>query len=97
MTEIPDDPYMAFAVLVSRCGNGLMKELMETGKTETQARNAVIHCFLDFASGESCRVARREGREPDRDKWRAACEQLVQDGAETIDVGAGVGVASPGR
>lgn len=70
--ELPDDPFMAFATLVSKCCNGLMRELVADGKTETQARNAVIRTFLDFAAGEGCRVARREGREPDANKWAAA-------------------------
>ncbi len=76
--EVPDDPYLAFATLVSGCGNGLMKELILSGRTETQARNAVIHCFLAFASGEACRVARREGREPDKEKWTAATDKAFE-------------------
>jgi len=76
--DIPDDPYLAFATLVSRCGNGLMRELIDSGKTETQARNSVIHCFLAFASGEACRVARREGREPDKEKWTKATDSAFE-------------------
>lgn len=72
MPDLPDDPVMVFAVLVSKCANGLCRELMDAGKTETQARNAVVHYFLDFASGEACRIARQEGRDPDRNKWLAA-------------------------
>jgi hypothetical protein len=75
MIDVPDDPYLAFAVLVGGCATGLMKELVSSGKTETQARNAVIHCFLDFASGEACRVARREGREPSKEKWTGATDR----------------------
>ena len=78
MIEVPDDPYLAFARLVSACGNGLMKELVAGGKTETQARNAVIHCFLAFASGEACRVARREGREPDKERWTKATDTAFE-------------------
>lgn len=74
LSKVPDDPYGAFAFFVSHCASGLYKELLEKGKTDTDARNAVIHCFLDFASGEACRVARSEGREPDHDKWRKATD-----------------------
>lgn len=70
--DIPDEPYKAFAVLVGRCADGLIRELINEGKTEIKARNSVIHCFLDFASGEACRIARREGREPDKEKWTKA-------------------------
>jgi hypothetical protein len=72
MAGLPNDPVMAFAVLVSKCANGLLGELVESGKTETQARNAIVYYFLDFASGEACRIARSEGRTPDRDKWLKA-------------------------
>jgi hypothetical protein len=68
----PADPIGAFAWFVSRCAEGLGKELLESGRTETQSRNTVIHLLLDFAAGEACRVARREGRVPDPAKWNAA-------------------------
>lgn len=74
LDKVPDDPYGAFAFFVSRCASGLYQELLEKGKTDTDARNAVIHCFLDFAAGEACRVARSESREPDWDKWRKATD-----------------------
>jgi hypothetical protein len=78
LSEVPDDPYGAFAWFVSQCASGLYKELLEKGRTDTEARNAVIHCFLDFASGEACRIARREGREPDHDKWRKAADDAFE-------------------
>jgi hypothetical protein len=74
-SKVPEDSYGAFAYFVSRCASGLYKELLEKGKTDVEARNAVIHCFLDFASGEACRVARGEGRDPDQDKWRQAADK----------------------
>ena len=75
---VPDDPWMAFAYLVGRCAEGLAKELLERGRSETQARNAVIRCFLDMAAGEACRQARREGREPDPSKWRKATDDSFE-------------------
>lgn len=69
---VPTDPVMAFAYFVGKCAEGCGKELMASGKTETEARNAIIHYFLDFAAGEACRIARREGREPNRAKWSKA-------------------------
>lgn len=66
------DSVKIFAFLVSKCASGLLLELRDEGKTETQARNAIIHYFLDFAAGEACRVARGEGREPNREKWAEA-------------------------
>jgi len=74
LTEAPPDSYKAFALFVSKCASGLYTELVEQGKTDVQARNAVIHSFLDMASGEACRVARNEGREPDPEKWRKATD-----------------------
>lgn len=73
--RVPDDPYGAFGWFISRCSSGLYSELVEQGKTDAEARNAVIHCFLDMAAGEACRVARREEREPDPAKWRAATDK----------------------
>lgn len=70
--ELPDDPVNAFAYLVSKCASGLLQELVAAGKTDKQARLAIIHYFLAFASGEACRIARSEGRDPDRDKWLKA-------------------------
>lgn len=78
LNEVPSDPYGAFAWMVSQCASGLYKELLEQGRTDTEARNSVIHCFLDFASGEACRIARREGREPDQDKWREATDRAFE-------------------
>lgn len=77
-SDVPEDAYGAFAFLVSRCASGLYSELLEQGKTDVQARNAAIHCFLDFASGEACRIARREGREPDINKWRKAVDAAFE-------------------
>lgn len=74
LAAVPEDPYGAFAWMVSKCASGLYGELLQKGKTDTEARNAVIHCFLDFASGEACRVADREGRKPDQEKWRKATD-----------------------
>lgn len=70
--NMPEDAVQAFAYLVSRCASGLYQELIDGGKTDTQARNLVIGCFLDFAAGEACRIARRENREPDPKKWGKA-------------------------
>lgn len=75
MTEAPPDSYKAFAYFVRKCAIGLYTELVEQGKTDAQARNAVIHSFLDMASGEACRVARGEGREPDPEKWRKSTDE----------------------
>lgn len=72
MTDAPSDPWQAFAFFVARSGEGFCRELIEKGKTATQARNSMIGCFLDFAAGEACRIARREGREPNPDKWNKA-------------------------
>jgi hypothetical protein len=69
---LPDDPWAVFAFLVAKCGEGFGRELMKAGRTETQAKNAVIGCLLDFAAGEACRLARSECREPDPEKWRKA-------------------------
>ena len=70
--KIPTDPVKAFAYLVSKCASGLYLELVDAGRTDTNARSQIIFMFLDFAAGETCRVARREGREPRFDKWTAA-------------------------
>ena len=93
LNEVPSDPYGAFAWFVSQCASGLYRELLEKGKTDTEARNAVIHCFLDFAAGEACRIARREAREPDPDKWRAAVDGAF---ARAIKRSAEIPEASPG-
>ena len=69
---LPDDPWAVFAFLAAKCGEGFGRELMKAGRTETQAKNAVIGCLLDFAAGEACRLARSECREPDPEKWRKA-------------------------
>ena len=75
LPEIPHDPAKAFAYLVSRCANGLLAELVhQEGKTEDQAKNILIHYFLDFAAGEACRMARRLGRDPDHKKWSKAVD-----------------------
>lgn len=71
-SEVPEDTWGAFGYLVSRCAIGAYNELIEKGRTDAQARNAVIHAFLDMAAGEACRIARREGREPDPSKWHKA-------------------------
>lgn len=70
--KAPADPWNAFAYFVGKCASGFGGELIAQGKTATEARNAVIGCFLDFAAGEACRIAREEGREPDPSKWRKA-------------------------
>jgi hypothetical protein len=85
LDKVPDDPYGAFAFFVSHCASGLHKELLEKGKTDTDARNAVVHCFLDFAAGEACRIARREGREPDGDKWRKATDDAFEKAVKRTD------------
>ena len=76
--EIPDDPWGAFGYLVSRCASGILAELVDKGRSETETRNAIIHSFLDMAAGEACRVARREGREPDPNKWRKAVDRAFE-------------------
>lgn len=85
LSEVPEDPFGAFAWFVSHCASGLYRELVEKGRTDTQARNQVIGCFLDFASGEACRIARREGREPDHDKWRVATDEAFERAVKRSD------------
>jgi hypothetical protein len=80
--KVPTDPRLAFAYFVSRCGEGYGKELMLAGKTQTQARNCIIHDLLNFAAGEACRVARSEGREPDREKWLKAVTDAFERAVE---------------
>jgi hypothetical protein len=72
MPKVPDDPWGAFAFFMNSCATGFARELVAAGKSETEARNSVIGCFLQMAAGEACRIARREGREPDVKKWRKA-------------------------
>jgi hypothetical protein len=76
--EVPDDAWKAFAFFVGKCAEGFGKELLEQGKTDTQARNAVIGCLLDFAAGEACRITRREGRDPDPAKWLKATQDAFE-------------------
>ena len=71
-SNVPADPWEAFAYFVSRCAEGFGRELIEAGRTPTQARNAVVGCFLHMAAGEACRIAHDEGRKPDPKKWRKA-------------------------
>jgi hypothetical protein len=87
LSKVPQDSYGAFAYFVSHCASGLLKELVENGNTDTQARNYVIHCFLDIASGEACRMARREGRDPDREKWRKATEDAFVRAVKRTAIG----------
>ncbi len=68
----------AFAFIVSKSASGLLLDLVEAGKSETQARTSIIHYLLDFASGEACRIARREGRKPDQKKWRKATDDAFK-------------------
>jgi hypothetical protein len=75
---IPKDPWKAFAYLVGKCASGFGRELMEGGKTEKAARNAIIGCFLAMAAGEACRIARGEGREPNHCKWRKATDDAFR-------------------
>jgi hypothetical protein len=77
-SSVPKDSWQAFAYFVGKCATGFGRELMEQGKTEKAARNAVIGCFLAMAAGEACRIARGEGREPDRRKWRKATNDAFQ-------------------
>lgn len=89
--DVPDDPYKAFAWMVSSCASGLCAELIEDGKTETQARNAVVNLLLHFAAIEACRIARGDGREPDPQRWREATGDHFQralgvDRAEWVEV-----------
>jgi len=78
VTEPPIDPWKAFPYFVGKCAEGFARELVEQGKTVTQARNAVIGCFLDMAAGEACRIARGEGREPDPSKWSKAVNDAFE-------------------
>lgn len=65
----PSDSWKAFAYFVGKCCDGFGRELLQSGMTDTQARNTIIGLLIDFAAGEACRVARGEGREPDPSKW----------------------------
>jgi len=77
-SDVPADPWKAFAWFINKCASGFGTELMRDGKTATEARNAVIGCFLQMAAGEACRVARSEEREPDPAKWRAATDDAFE-------------------
>lgn len=55
--------------LFNRFANAL---IAGAGYNETQARNQTINLLLQMAAGEACRVARKEGREPDPNLWAAA-------------------------
>lgn len=80
------DTYSTFAYLVSKCASGAYFELIESGKSDVQARNTIIHMFLDFAAGEACRVARRESREPNFSKWKSATKDAFDRAVKrTID------------
>ena len=72
--KAPIDPWKEFTFFIGKCAEGFGRELLKQGKTDAQARNVIIQCFLDFAAGEACRVARREGREPSPEKWRKAVD-----------------------
>lgn len=85
LDNVPTDPYGAFAWFASRCASGFYMELVEKGKTDTQARNVVIHCFLAMAAGEACRIARREGREPDTSKWGKATMKAFEKAIKRTD------------
>ena len=78
----PVDPWKAFVYFVGKCAEGFGSELIQHGKTPTQARNAVIGCFLDMAAGEACRVARSEGREPNPAQWRKATNAAFKRAVE---------------
>ncbi len=52
LNEVPADPYGAFAWFVSRCSSGLYRELLGKGRTDTEARNIVIGCFLVYVKAE---------------------------------------------
>lgn len=83
--KVPADPNMAFAYFVSRCAEGLGKELIAEGKTPTQAKNQIINHFLAFAAGEACRIARAEGRTPDRGKWHIAIDRAFDKALARTD------------
>lgn len=86
LSEVPEDTIGAFAWFVSHSASGAYKELLQQGRSDTEARNTIIHCFLDFASGEACRVARSEGRDPDKKKWRKATDAALKKAIERTDV-----------
>ena len=80
--RVPIAPRKAFAYFVSKCASGCGKELIEQGLTDVQACNAVIHMLLDFAAGEACRIARRDGRKPSIKKWREATKTAFEAAVE---------------
>jgi hypothetical protein len=84
--KVPVDPVKAFAFFVSKCGEGLGRELLAKGLTETQARNAIIGYLLDFAAGEACRIARREEREPDHRKWTKAVDGAFERAVQRTEI-----------
>ena len=49
--KVPNDSWGAFAFLVSKCAEGFARELVDQGKSPTQARRAVVECFLNMAAG----------------------------------------------
>jgi hypothetical protein len=57
-------------------------ELSEQGLSDTEARTSIIHDLIACASGEACRIARKEGRDPDINKWRAATERAFLHAVE---------------
>ena len=71
---VPDDARGAFAGFIGQCASAFYKELARAGGDDTETRNEIIRCCLDFAAGEACLVARRSGRKPDRNKWREATD-----------------------
>lgn len=85
--EVPEDPWKAFAYFTGACAAGFGRELIEQGRTPTEARNAVIGSFLAMAAGEACRVARSEGREPDPAKWRKATDDAFDAAVKRTDAG----------
>ncbi|MFN3891942.1 MAG: hypothetical protein ACK4MV_16225 [Beijerinckiaceae bacterium] len=79
MGENDENPISFFASMVSRCANGLLAELKDAGLSEDQGKTKIVHLLIDFAAGEACRIARRNGREPDRDKWLAAVNRAFDE------------------
>ena len=72
MLKVPKEPLAAFAYLTSCCANGAAKELIKAGRSSTESQNLIIASLLAFASGAACRLARAEGRVPNKTKWRRA-------------------------
>ena len=76
-------PHELWARCLSVAASGYFLHLTkEAGLTEAQAKNRIIGDFLACASGEACRLARKEGRVPDPNKWRKATNDAFKRAVE---------------